>query len=166
MSQARTTSRAKRTLPFRRILVPVDFSAGAALALDYAVEFAAAAGASLHLLHVAEISTAADGLASADFPAVERRLCETAERELARLVRERVAGRAPATVEVRPGWPFGGKRPHAEIVEAARKLDADLIVIGTHGRTGFDHLIIGSTAERVVRHAQCPVLTVRAPGPD
>jgi nucleotide-binding universal stress UspA family protein len=69
------------------------------------------------------------------------------------------------SIQVQAGWPFpGGKRPFAEIVQAAKALNVDLIVIGTHGRTGLDHLLIGSTAERVVRHAHCPVLVVRGSG--
>jgi nucleotide-binding universal stress UspA family protein len=54
-------------------------------------------------------------------------------------------------------------RPHEEIVGVAREMDVDLIVMGTHGRSGLSHILLGSTAERVVRNAPCPVLTVRHP---
>jgi nucleotide-binding universal stress UspA family protein len=163
MTAPRQTARpAARPLALKKILVPVDFSAGSAQALDYALGLVGA-GTSLHLLHVAEINSVVEGLGSADFPEVERRLREHADRQLTALIRDRIGGRVPATVEVRSGWPFGGKRPYAEIVDAARAIGADLIVLGTQGRTGLDHLLLGSTAERVVRHAPCPVLTVRAP---
>lgn len=65
------------------------------------------------------------------------------------------------TVEITPLRAIG--KPFVEIVRAAKERDADLIVIGTHGRTGLAHMLIGSTAEKVVRMAPCPVLTVKHP---
>ena len=71
------------------------------------------------------------------------------------LATEEIGASAAWKIAVRPG------RPATEIVEAARELAADLIVIATHGRTGLQHVLLGSVAENVVRHAPCPVLTVR-----
>lgn len=69
--------------------------------------------------------------------------------------RRELAGSVPVSVEVRRG------AAHDQIVAAARDLKSDIIIIATHGRTGFNHVLLGSTAERVVRHAPCPVVTLR-----
>jgi nucleotide-binding universal stress UspA family protein len=67
---------------------------------------------------------------------------------------------------VRRGWVFGGQRAYQEIVDVARQQAVDLVVIASQGLTGLDHLILGSTAERVSRHAPCPVLIVRCSAQD
>jgi nucleotide-binding universal stress UspA family protein len=78
-----------------------------------------------------------------------------AERKLAELIKERIGNRVPNESLVRRGPAY------SQIVAAARDLNADLIILATHGYTGLKHVLLGSTAERVVRHAPCPVLTVR-----
>jgi len=142
----------------KNILVPTDFSAASGKAVRYAVALAAQFHASVTLLHIAEAGSMGYEHGAEDFPRMELQLRSAAERQMADLG---VDG-AGIEFKIARGWPFGGKRSYHEIVEAARKQRADLVVISTHGRTAFDHLIMGSTAERVVRYAPCPVLVVRA----
>jgi nucleotide-binding universal stress UspA family protein len=143
----------------RRILVPLDFSPPSDRALAYARAFAAEFGASLHLLHVVE-----DRLLTGPWPAevylgelpkVREDLVKDCEHRLRESLDALVADGAAATGEVLIGGPS-----HV-IVEQAGVTNADLIVMGTHGRTGITHMLIGSVAERVIRHAPCPVFVVR-----
>jgi len=142
-----------------RILVPTDFSAHADAALDYAIDLAEPLGATVVLLHVIEDPLAggmwSSELYSAEIAGLqinlmkdaEERLCRTAAESGKQIISER---------RVRTG------RAAATIVEAAVETKADLIVMGTAGRTGLAHVFMGSVAERVVRTAACPVLTLRA----
>jgi nucleotide-binding universal stress UspA family protein len=134
------------------VLVATDFGTAADAALGYGRALARTFGASLHLLHLVE--NAFLRAVSAD----PKRLEEAA---LARLVarlsdEDRRALRARSVVET-------SDHAAASIVAYARAVNADLIVLGTHGRTGIERLVLGSVAERVVQTAPCPVLTVRAP---
>jgi nucleotide-binding universal stress UspA family protein len=149
-------------LTANRILVPTDFSETADEALAYAKNLATILGASLHLVHVftdpyAVAAAAPDVYAAIPADARERALAE---------VRERLLERLDANEEAR----FRGSRGVVRglvaprIVEYARNEDIDLIIMGTHGRRGVAHLLLGSVAEHVVRIADCPVLTVRATG--
>jgi nucleotide-binding universal stress UspA family protein len=142
----------------RTILVPVDFSTPGREALEYAVAFAAQFQAKLLVLHVLEIPYVGSGLGEIELPPVEAEIREPVAENLAKLVAERVGNRVPAETLMRTGQPW------FEITEAAREQAADLVIIGTHGYTGLKHVLMGSTAERVVRHAPCPVLVVRNPG--
>ena len=141
---------------FRRILTPIDFSPASKNAIKYAFRFAEDFGAELTLLHVLEPSS------SVCFDAIPGALpfCEmdfsTAEKNLRSAVASARKGK-----NRRPHWKIRVGVPSHEIVEAAREGDIDLIVIATHGYTGWKHFCIGSTAERVVRAAPCPVLVVR-----
>ena len=143
---------------FTRILVPTDFSEPSDAAILYATELASRFGATIHLIHVVEspIVTGAFGVEaySPESPGVFAALRADAEFKLSeRLNGVRRAG-VSATCEVLDG-------PTAPtIVSAAGELAIDLIVMGTHGRVGMAHAIMGSVAERVVRVASCPVLTV------
>ena len=143
---------------FTRILVPVDFSPPSDAALEYARSVAGRYGASLHLVHVAEDPYRAFYSAEVFVPQVEGLrddiLSDTAQRLTARL-RPSDITELRATAESIIGTPAGS------IVEYAAGRDIDLIVMGTHGRGGMAHLLMGSVAERVVRTAPCPVLTVR-----
>jgi universal stress protein A len=141
-----------------RILVPTDFSADADAALRYAIDLAKPFGAIVELLHVVEDPLAA-GMWSAEFYTAEiaglnLNLVKDAEARLRGIVEETKAP-LPLSGEVHIGPAF------ATILDTAREHGADLIVMGTKGRTGLAHLLIGSVAERVVRLAPCPVLTVR-----
>jgi len=143
---------------FKRILVPVDFSPPSDAALQYARNVAARYGASLHLLHVAEDPYRAFYSAEVFVPQVEglreEILSDTARQLTARLQPSDIT-QLHATAESIIGTPAGS------IVEYAAGRDIDLIVMGTHGRGGMAKLLMGSVAERVVRMAPCPVLTVR-----
>lgn len=141
-------------IELKRILAPTDFSEYSSEAIGYACALAEKFGAELHLLHVLEVHAGstpvfAGGLALT--PRVQESR-EAAETELKKVAPDREAVRA--TVE---GPAFLG------IVRYAKENNIDLIVMGTHGRSGLAHVMIGSVAERVVRKAPCPVLTVRHP---
>ncbi len=142
-------------LKIKTILVPLDFSATSAKALAYAIRMSEQFGSRLILLNVIEPIATPDlayhplMLDSAESRAAAQKAVETAARK-ARLPESMLA-----RIVIRHGTPF------AEITAAARSLKADLIIITTHGYTGLKHVFMGSTAERVVRHAPCPVLVVR-----
>jgi nucleotide-binding universal stress UspA family protein len=143
--------------PFRikKILVPIDFSECARKALQYAIPFAKEHNASLTLAYVAvPTSYAGFEYGRSDY-GYEADLRAGAEKELAKLVADEVRGEVNAESLVRSGSPV------LEIVEIAKEIGADLIVISTHGRTGLKHVLLGSVAELVVRQAPCPVLVVR-----
>jgi nucleotide-binding universal stress UspA family protein len=144
------------TPDIKRILVPLDFSSNSRLALDYAYGLARKFDAALHLIHVCEVpsmltsSMDAYAIAYTDW---SQRLGEEAERELEKL-RPALAG-VTVTTEVL----FGN--PARAIVAATATNAVDLIVMGTHGHGPLMHVVMGNVAERVVRTAECPVLTVR-----
>jgi universal stress protein A len=143
-------------LHLKRILVPIDFSAMSKKALQYALRFAKQFGCEIDLLYVVEQAGVVVGapLAVEVFAQPEDDTI-AAEAELAALAASSRNGANSITSTVRTG--------HApnEITKAAKDLDVDLIIIATHGYTSWRHLCIGSTAERVVRTAPCPVLVVR-----
>jgi len=140
-----------------RILVPTDFSATSDVALDYAVTVAKRFGASLHLLHVVDDPFVGGAFGSEMYitsvPAMRVHLVDEAASRLSHLLPQ--CRRVAARTEVRVG------RPADVIREVAEEHGFDLIVMGTHGRTGMAHLLLGSVAEKIVREAPCPVLTVR-----
>jgi nucleotide-binding universal stress UspA family protein len=142
---------------FTRILVPTDFSEPSDAALDYARVLAGRFGASLHVLHVIETPGAmmSPEVYIADSPEVQAQLFEHAKDRLQHRVTPNDRTRHGATTEIVSG-------PSARsIVNYATERGMDLIVMGTHGRTGVAHLLMGSVAEKVVRDAPCPVMTVR-----
>jgi nucleotide-binding universal stress UspA family protein len=147
-----------------RILVPTDFSAAADEALTYAKALAERLDASLHLLHVFTDPYAVAAVTPEVYAPVPRELRERALEE----VRERLLERLDVEEEQR----FRGTREVVggltapQIVGYAAERGIDLIVMGTHGRRGVAHLLLGSVAEHVVRTARCPVLTIRAPHAD
>lgn len=143
----------------KRILFPTDFSDDAGNALEFAASLAEQYGAELTLLHVVEdvVVPAYFGaqMAAGYFPAAE--LEEAAQKELDKLAPQGENG--PVTVKrlLRRGAPY------VEILATAADEKADLIVMGTHGHSGLAHMLLGSTAERVVRKSLAPVLTIRHP---
>ncbi len=142
-----------------KILYPTDFSKPAEKAFEYAVFMAASHKADLALLHVVDQLhgfTHYEILAITPMEIAEK-MAKRAHEDLQALV-DRVKGSVTATEAVREG------KTWVEICEAAKEEKADIIVIGSHGRTGLSHVLIGSVAETVVRHASCPVLVVREPG--
>lgn len=141
----------------KTILVPVDFSSGSDAAVEWAQALGSAFGARLVLLHILDTSANAliGGPGGVLAPPPPAALFEEM-REEARSAMAALAQRVPdATPVIREGAPRQG------ILSAAADLNADLIVMGTHGRSGLAHLLFGSVAEHVVRHASVPVFTVR-----
>ena len=141
------------------ILVPVDFSPHSDLALRYAAELASRLEASVELLHVVDDPTATGTSTSEvpvpDLPDPLKNVIAAAEGQLED--RRAVAGpsRVRTTIRVRTG------RPVETITNYAHAVGSNLIVMGTHGRSGLAQRCMGSVAEHVVRHASCPVVTVR-----
>jgi nucleotide-binding universal stress UspA family protein len=142
----------------RHILCPVDFSEASVHALEYGIGLASSIGARITALHVYEIPTytAPEMPFTANLEWMEQ-VREHAAQELRTLVARYDGEEVEVTGELREGRPF------REIPRAAQEKDADLVVMGTHGRTGLSHWLMGSVAERVVRVCSAPVLTVRHP---
>ena len=147
-------------IDLHRILIPTDFSKHSHNALTYAAAFAEKFQAELYLLHVVQdlalfipdAVTAAPPVA----PPVEQ-ITAAARAALDEAVCQAPLQGLTVHPEVREGTPF------YEIVTFAKEKDIDLIIMGTHGRGGLAHVLLGSVAEKVVRKAPCPVLTVRHP---
>src|SRR5262245_46774600 len=159
-SRHRSDHRAtRRRTMIKRILVPVDFSKPSLAALDYAVDFGRPLRAELVILHAVEpvYFAATNGIYGVGFDmgTIYRELERTGQEQLDRLA----AGIRSRRVAVRTLLSVGAA--HRGIGDAAKKLRADLVVMSTHGRTGLSHALMGSVAERVVRSAPCPVLTLR-----
>jgi nucleotide-binding universal stress UspA family protein len=142
----------------QKILVGIDFSEHAGVALKYAAEFARTFNAEVIACHVVEppdmLSQLPPGGEFYFPPNLTQTQQESSQTQCERLLAE--AGVARGRVITPAGSPF------LEIVRAAKEEDADLIVMGTHGRGAVAHILMGSVAERVVRKAPCPVLTVRS----
>lgn len=139
-----------------KILVPTDFSAGSEAATEQALSLAQKFAASVTLFHVYQVPTYVfpDGSSFVAGPEVTARIERGVEDSLAAAAR---AAQQKSGVPVETASAIG--TPFEEILRAAE--GCDLVVMGTHGRTGLRHLLLGSVAEKVVRHAHCPVLTVR-----
>ena len=153
---AETIELVPQILRLKRILVPTDFSETSKKAVQYAVRFAEQFGCDIILLYVVEPVTPLVGAPLAVEPFMEKDEFSTAEKELAEIAAEsHTNGARYVSSFVRVG-----NAPN-EITKVARDFDIDLIIIGTHGYTSWRHLCMGSTAERVVRSAPCPVLVVR-----
>ena len=140
----------------KKILVPIDFSPPSKNAFKYAIRFAEEFGGELTLLYVLEPQSMAGLMAIPEVTAFIENDIVAAGKNL----RSLIASVRHTAIE-RPRWKVRGGLPSHEIVEAAKEMDVDLIVLATHGYTGWKHFCIGSTAERVVRAAPCPVLVVR-----
>ena len=147
----------RRTPTLKRILVPIDFSDSSAAALDYAVTLAKKFDAKLVLLHVVEPAVYPDNylMTPATLDEANQNLISTSRERLTTLKEEPSLQGLSVELLVRMG------RAQSEIPDTAKATDTDLIVMGTHGHSGLKHVLLGGTAERVVRHSSCPVLTVR-----
>ena len=146
-------------LAIRRILVPTDFSPHADRAVEVAVDLARTFDAEVHLLHCYEINPGAISPYGIAMPVgFDRELRSAAEARLEQ-VREKVASDGvPVRSHLEPTVPA------LSIFEVVEEIDADLIVMGTRGLSGIQHVLMGSTAERTVRLAPCPVMVVHADG--
>lgn len=144
-------------MKIERILVPVDFSEYSKMALDYSIEFSKKFNSELILIYVIEpiVYPSDFGLGQIPINQVDFEIQSKAESELKKLIEEKVPSELKASYVVKTGKPF------LEIISAAKEYDCDLIIIATHGHTGIEHILFGSTAEKVVRKSPVPVLTVR-----
>ena len=144
-------------ITLKKILLPTDFSDSAAAAMPYARDMALTFGAQIELVHVHQlpIYTGAFAYGTIDLPANYAE--DTRKALLTRLEehREKLGPDVEVKTMLVEGVPF------KELIRCAAENDVDLIVMSTHGHTGLKHVLLGSTAERVVREAPCPVLTIR-----
>ena len=141
---------------FKTILVPVDFSSCSRESVRYAISFGKEFGAKIILLHATYLGYiySTEGTAIYDIPGVQKAARETAERKMRELVRTVNFGAVKFETVFTEGSPV------LDICAFAKDHDVDLIITSTHGLTGFRHVLIGSIAEQVVRHAPCSVLVV------
>jgi len=151
-------------ITINNILCPVDYSVFSEKALTYAIELATRFQAKLYLLHVLDIRFL--DVNNPELPyippanSISAETIDMLKSRLLKSVNEETQGKISVEAVVVQGVPF------AEIIRTAKELHIDLIVIGTHGRTGLAHAVMGSVAEKVVRKAPCPVLTIRHPEHD
>jgi nucleotide-binding universal stress UspA family protein len=144
---------------FKKILVPVDFSEHSTAALEAAIELASVFDSKLHLLHCYQIqpggvSPYGIAIPSGYFADIR----DAAAQQLAEWQEKHVPAAIPVDISIM------SDTPSVTIVTTAKEIGADLIVMGTRGLSGFKHVMLGSVAERTVRLAPCPVMTVHAPG--
>jgi nucleotide-binding universal stress UspA family protein len=141
---------------YKKILVPVDFSGCSQKGLEYAIGFANELEAKIALLHATYLGYiySSEGTGLYDIPGLQKAARKSAERQMQKLVRAAKFGR------VKFETVFTEASPVLDIRDFAKDHDVDLIITSTHGLTGFQHVLIGSIAEKVVRHAPCSVLVV------
>jgi nucleotide-binding universal stress UspA family protein len=143
-------------MPFQKIVVPVDFSDESRAALDLALEIASH-GAEIHLIHAYQIVLPTPPIGGAGIPAdLMEAVRETAARQLDAWVDSAKGSGARVDAHLSPA------SPTLAIEALVDEIGADLIVMGTRGLSGLKHVVLGSVAERTVRTAKCPVLTVKA----
>jgi universal stress protein A len=142
---------------FRKLLLPTDFSECSAEAARVARILAERFGSRVAVLHVLDEPAALDPMFRGDVPLelLRSRMEQFARESMDAFLAEHFSGFENFDTMLAAGIPY------REIIRKARECGAGLIVIGTHGRTGVEHVLFGSTAEKVVRSAPCPVLTVR-----
>jgi nucleotide-binding universal stress UspA family protein len=144
---------------FSTVLFATDFSENSDLAFDYALTLARQSSAHLVLVHVINEPVDLRGfyVPHISFDNLEKEIEDGAVRMMEKFCQTKLADFTDYETHISTGV------PHEEILKQADDRNASLIVLGTHGRSGLDHILFGSTAERVVRQAKCPVLTVRLP---
>ncbi len=141
----------------KRILVPTDFSDHSEVAVRYGCELAAKFGAELHLLHIVELTPLMYGEGAFYTQETAEQMTQDSNQRLEKLPEGSFRESLDITRITRDGHPL------PEICGYARENDIDLIVLGTHGRGAIAHMLLGSVAEKVVRKAPCPVMTVHNP---
>ncbi len=144
---------------FDKILTAIDFSENSDFAFDYALTLARQFNSELTIMHVINEPVDLRGfyVPHISFEQLEREIEAGAVTMMEKFCREKMGGFSNYKTAIVTGIPY------EEITRKAQEIGASLIILGTHGRTGLDHIIFGSTAERVVRAAACPVLTIRLP---
>jgi len=145
--------------PFDKILTAIDFSENSDHAFEYALTLATQFQAELTILHVINEPVDLRGfyVPHISFEQLEKEIEEGAQKMMEKFCQTKLADFTNYKTAIVSGIPY------EEIIKKADEIASSLIVLGTHGRTGLDHIIFGSTAERVVRSASCPVLTIRMP---
>jgi len=143
----------------KKVSVPVDFSDYSKSSLRYAVNFAKHFNADICLVYVVEpmVYPPDFSMGQIAIPSVDIEMDKRAAEELSNLAKKEIPPEVKSKTIVKTGKPF------VEIIETAAEENVDLIIIATHGHTGIEHVLFGSTAEKVVRKAPCPVLTLREP---
>ncbi len=141
---------------YNRILVPVDFSDTSVAAMKAAIELALELNAELQVIHVCQMH-ASDLLEGSmgDASAIESQAISEAEKKLEGFIKEYLSNGISISTTISTG------DPHDVINQMAKEINADMIVMGTHGRTGLSHMVMGSVAENVLRHAEVPVMSIR-----
>jgi nucleotide-binding universal stress UspA family protein len=144
---------------FTKILTAIDFSENSECAFEYALTLATQFNAELTIIHVINEPVDLRGfyVPHISFEQLEKEIEESAVKMMETFCSTKLGTFSNYKTSIMTGIPYD------EITAAAARIDASLIVLGTHGRTGLDRILFGSTAERVVRSASCPVLTVRLP---
>ncbi len=146
-------------MTIKKVLVPIDFSDYSKSALRYAVNFAKSFNAEIILIYVVEpiIYPPDFSMGQIAMPTINTDWDNRAKEELDKLAKNEITNNGKVKTIIKTGKPF------AEIIETAKEEDIDLIIISTHGHSGVEYILFGSTAEKVVRKAPCPVLTLREP---
>jgi len=146
-------------LEIKKILVPIDFSDYSKNSLKYAVNFADQFNSEITLIYVVEpvIYPLDFSMGQIAIPSVNAEWDLKAKEELEKLAKQEIPESFKVSVKIKTGKPF------LEIIDTAAEENVDLIIIATHGHSGVEHILFGSTAEKVVRKAPCPVLTLREP---
>ena len=139
------------------VLVPVDFSKESLLAAKFAASMAEEYKTTLHVVHIVEPIHPSVRNYVPDFEAFQKQMMDRATEDLQSAVPQSIKDRIKVEEHLEIG------HPHHTIVDKAKELGVDVIVIATHGRTGLGHVLLGSVAEKVIRHAPCPVFVVRNP---
>jgi len=147
---------------FKKILFCTDFSENSHWAFTYALNLAKKYKSKLFILHVSPVPTCPEQLTIYLPPEKVQELMMAEKKELEKELNTHYVRKLKEfknyKILFEKGWPF------IEIIQVAKKESVNLIVMGTHGRTGLDHILFGSTAEHVVQKSPCPVLTIRLPG--
>lgn len=144
---------------FKKILFPTDFSGGSAVAVPYVRDLAEKYGSRVYVLHVLYDVAKASGwyVPTIDMEKFYAELRKSAEEEIVKFVSGNLGGLGDVETAVATGMPSD------KIISFVEENGMDLVVMGTHGRSGINMVLFGSTASKVVRHCPCPVLTVRVP---
>lgn len=147
-------------MEIKRILFPTDFSEGSAHAIPFVADLTKHYGSKLYIVHVIYDVAKATGwyVPHMNMDEMYKDIESNAEKELEKCCIEELRGYKDIEYKILKGV------PHEEILRFAEANAIDMIVIGSHSRKGLDRVIFGSTAERIVRHCHCPVLTVGLPG--